>query len=601
MDESLNQEVAAQVETGVLVIEPRRALAVAWAWAQKRAATLACAALLAAMSLQMIAVISRKNITVDEIVMIPSAYYHLATGNFQLVNEHPPFSKLVAAIPLLFVQPNEIHAEDKVLPIAPEAKWTYEESFWERNEEQFDALSFWPRVGMIALTVGLGILLFVFAREFNRRTAVLAVALFSLEPTMLAHGRVVQTDVPAAFGHLLLFFTIYRYVTVASTKRAVWLGIAAACAILAKFSMLLAGPIVLLLFLLALWFGPKQGVTRKKIIVHAGVVALTVLVCINAAYFFKHRALNSDDYNWLHSAFPQHVEAVTRLANLSSHIVPAEFVLGILFQLGHNSTGHGAGLLGMYSQTGWWYYYPVAFALKTTIPFLLLTLIALGWATYRVVMRRELKLFLLLAGFAIYTVFVLFSNIDIGVRYFLPAYTFLFILGGALLDRLANLRRARVVGMAIVTGLIVWMGVEAFRAYPNHMTYLNEFASTKPHWWYLSDSNVEWGDDAQPLAAYLRAHGETAVRSAFLGGFLTLHHYGIGYVDVLGPDSIEIQRTKYIAIGASYLNGSTVPPRVRHDGTVTSENERINYFDVYRSRKPEAVFGGIYLFREEGQ
>ena len=137
---------------------------------------------------------------------------------------------------------------------SPDAKWGYQESFWADNAKRFDSLSFWPRVPMILLTVVLGFLVFRFARElFGPRAAVLAVALFSLEPTVLAHGRVVQTDIPAAFGYLLLFMALSRYARERTWRRAAWLGAAAAIAILAKFSMLLAGP-VLAVFFLGLWW-----------------------------------------------------------------------------------------------------------------------------------------------------------------------------------------------------------------------------------------------------------------------------------------------------------------------------------------------------------
>src|SRR5688500_20144646 len=87
MDDSLDQ---AATRGGVIVVEPRRALVAARAWARARAAALACAALLAFMALQMLSVVWRKSITVDEVVMIPAAYYHLAAANCQLVHEHPP-------------------------------------------------------------------------------------------------------------------------------------------------------------------------------------------------------------------------------------------------------------------------------------------------------------------------------------------------------------------------------------------------------------------------------------------------------------------------------------------------------------------------------
>ena len=208
----------------------------------------------------------------------------------------------------------------------------------------------------------------------------------------------------------------------------------------------------------------------------------------------------------------------------------------------------------------------------------------------------------MLAPFAVYTCFVLLSRIDIGVRYYLPAYTFLCILGGTLLERMWKSRRrmlkTRRAGAIAAAALLGWMCVEAARAFPDHMTYMNQLASRAPHWWYLSDSNVEWGDDVRALGEYLHARGETHVRAMTLSGFLTLHHYGVSYLDALAVPKGPPPR--YTAVGASFLNGSTVPEHLRGERPATEE-ERINTFDEYRRRTPEKIFGGsIYLFREDG-
>jgi len=195
----------------------------------------------------------------------------------------------------------------------------------------------------------------------------------------------------------------------------------------------------------------------------------------------------------------------------------------------------------------------------------------------------------------------LFSRIDIGVRYYLPAYPFLFILGGALLASLLKSRNAARAGVVVAIVLLSWIGIEAVRSFPNHMSYLNQFATARPHWWYLSDSNVEWGDDIPALAAYLRARGETRVRANFLGDFLVLHHYGIEPVKTSNEPDQESDKTRYAAIGASFLNGSTVPDMMI-DGRPATEEERVNLCDKYRHKAPEAVFGGsIFLYREDDQ
>jgi len=597
MDEPLNQK-RVEADAEYLVFEPQRAVANARVWVVAHLAEIACAALLAIMSLQMFAVIARKSITLDEIVMIPSAYYHLAAGNFQLVNEHPPLVKIIAGIPILFIQPAEAKSEQIVgEPGSIKERWSYAERFWENNPGIFESLSFWPRVPAILLTVLLGLLIFKFARElFGSFAAVLAVALFTLEPTVLGHGRVVQTDIPAAFGYLLLFFTLYRYTKKPSHKHAAWIGAAAGVALLAKFSMLLAGPVLAAFFVWRFW----RATQKKPILAHVVVVMIVAIVVINAGYFFQHRAIATADVQWIQESFPRFSGSVTLLTRLVSHVLPADFILGILRQVRHNSEGHPAALLGVYSRTGWWYYFPVAFALKTTLPFLLLSIATLAWAIYRLVKDREARFIWMLAPFLVYTVYVLASRIDIGIRYYLPAYSFLFILAGALLARALRSRRLRRAAMLLAIASIAWMGVEALRAYPNHISYMNQLASSRPHWWYLSDSNVEWGDDTREAGLYLRQRGESRVRSAFLGDFILLHHYGVQPLALANPEGDEPEHTRYVAIGASYLNGSTIPEATKVQGRWVTEPERQNLFDAYRRRTPEAIIGGsIYIYRDD--
>src|SRR5687767_5179175 len=160
------------------------------------------------MTLNLVAVTARKSITADEVVLIPAAYYHLVTDDLQLIREHPPLSKLLAGVPLLFIQPNELSPQQFDPAIKrTDREWSYATRFWHDNRDRFETISFWARMPLIALTLALGVLIFYFAQDlFGPRAALLAVALFALEPTILAHGRVVQTDMPAAFGFLLSAF-----------------------------------------------------------------------------------------------------------------------------------------------------------------------------------------------------------------------------------------------------------------------------------------------------------------------------------------------------------------------------------------------------------
>jgi len=279
-----------------------------------------------------------------------------------------------------------------------------------------------------------------------------------------------------------------------------------------------------------------------------------------------------------------------------SHIFPTYFLFGIYNVAIHNKDGHAASLLGDYRDLGWWYYFPTAFALKTTLPFLLVAIAALLWSFWELIVRREWKFLWLIIPLAIYTALSVTGHINIGIRHFLPAFPFLFILGGALLDRLLGAKH-KTVAVALVVVILGWSFVEAARVFPDYVPYMNQLASARPHWWYLSDSNVEWGDDVGALAKYLKVRSETRVRGELSAGWSTLTQYGVELINLAPPDANQAD-TRYVAIGASFLNGATVP-YFEPDGVPLKQEQRVNYFDKYRHRTPEAVFGGsIYLFRE---
>jgi len=66
-----------------------------------RWAEVVCAVLLVLMALNLLAVVRRKSLTIDETVMIPAGFYHLKEGDYRPINEHPPFAKVIAAAPLV--------------------------------------------------------------------------------------------------------------------------------------------------------------------------------------------------------------------------------------------------------------------------------------------------------------------------------------------------------------------------------------------------------------------------------------------------------------------------------------------------------------------
>src|SRR5688572_33053305 len=85
-------------------------------------------------------------------------------------------------------------------------------------------------------------------------------------------------------------------------------------------------------------------------------------------------------------------------------------------------------LAGDYSTDGWWYYFPVAFLIKTPVGFLVL--IAVGVA---VCLRRRQELgslneIFLFVPIAIYLAAAINNPFQVGIRHILPLYPFLLVI-----------------------------------------------------------------------------------------------------------------------------------------------------------------------------
>ncbi|HEY8602656.1 MAG TPA: glycosyltransferase family 39 protein [Thermomicrobiales bacterium] len=554
--------------------------------------TLLALALLGLMGVTMLTTIARKGLTNDEVVHIPAGYIALTTGDFRPNNEQPPLPKLLAAVPLLPLR----------LTVPPPATAPWDDpsarstaralAFWDANAAQFAAISFWARVPAIGLTLALGWLIFAYGRGLlGARAGLLALALYALEPTILAHGRVVHTDLPAAFGFFLGVIATHHYLRAPSLLRAATLGAVTGVALLTKFSLLVFAPVPLLALLVVAVRG-RSAQGWRAFAGHAALVGLVALLVVNVAYGVAWQPLGADDRAWIAGTPPSLPRAVLLGPSPVTILLPTDFLYGLYYQYLHDRQGHPASLLGEVSTEGWWFYFPVAFALKATLPFLALSLGGILWGLWRIG-RRDRRFVALLLPLALFVALALNSRINIGIRHFLPAYPFLCLLGAALLDRACELQPARWLGRLRwlprvgVAALLGWTALTAAFSYPNYLPYMNAFAAGRPGWQLLGDSNLEWGDDVPALAAYLRAHGETEVTAAVSAGWATLPRYGIAYHPLFAYPTEEEVPTRYVAIGASFLAGATVPPAVRD-----------HFLTVYRDRTPEATFGGtIFLYR----
>ncbi len=247
----------------------------------------------------------------------------------------------------------------------------------------------------------------------------------------------------------------------------------------------------------------------------------TALLTIWAGYRFDIGPLTPPD------ALPAATEAAAwpsldRLAR--AEVFPAPALFEGLGQLAaKNRAGHKSYLLGEVRSTGWWYFFPVALAVKTPLPLLLLTGAGLvviwrgssGWDR-----RRRLEPAMIAAAILLVS---LPSRINIGVRHVLPMYPFLAIVAGIGVVGLWRAQRARPAARLAAVLLVAWQLAASARSHPDYLAYFNELAGDHPER-ILVDSDLDNGQDLERLADALRERRIPAVWLAYAGSATVAEH-----------------------------------------------------------------------------
>ena len=311
-------------------------------------------------------------------------------------------------------------------------------------------------------------------------------------PTVLAHAGLATTDMGLAACLCAAFFAMLVWAEEPAPVRGVVFGLCTATALLSKFTaigFLPAAAAVAFLFYLA---AERPGMAKliqlaKERAASFGIAAAVCLFSIWAVYFFS----------------------VGKVPYWNVTLPAWEYFDGIRVAMLHNTQGHPAYLLGEPRTFGWWYYFPVALAVKTPIAFLLLLFVGL-WACWK---KRARLPWLLPAALAIGVLAPAMSgNVNIGVRHVLPVYLAFSII--AALGFVHLLRRAGAAKWGAGV-LALWLAATGVIHHPDYIPYFNELVPF-PQDRVLCDSDYDWGQDLKRLSARLHQLGATQVNYGYL-------------------------------------------------------------------------------------
>jgi hypothetical protein len=241
---------------------------------------------------------------------------------------------------------------------------------------------------------------------------------------------------------------------------------------------------------------------------------------------------------------------------------------------------------------GNWEYFPVAFLVKSTLPFLiLLCLSPLAWRCGLGKKPRELGF--LLIPVVVYSAISMSSDMDIGMRHLLPVYPFLYILiAGTAVVLMEHHRRWSVV----VAALLCWQMVTSYRVAPAYMTYGNEaWGGPSQVHRYLSDANTDWAQQLKAVKTYLdQGHISNCWFVYFADGAIEPSDYGVHCKRL--PTTVSLWWLDLPMQVPPVIDGTVLISDSDLEGIELGDGS-LNPYDGFRALNPAAVIQhGVYVY-----
>jgi hypothetical protein len=271
--------------------------------------------------------------------------------------------------------------------------------------------------------------------------------------------------------------------------------------------------------------------------------------------------------------------------------------------------GHPSFLMGEISTEGWWHYFPVAFAIKTPLPTLIVLLGACGISIKRLLdVRRGKKrghryafvdalvplLFVVLYGAA-----TVVSRLNIGYRHLLPILPPLYIFAARVFVQArlsAQCTRCKwrwaIRGSGALLGF--WLIVGTLKIWPFHLAFFNALIGGPDQGYrYLVDSNTDWGQALKALHSYIEREHLSHVRlSTYIEYGAAFAAYGLADIEPLPPlhAAPGMLPARFNPAPGVYVISTTTL-----QGIFTADPEM---YDWFRNREPDARIGHVmFLYK----
>lgn len=523
---------------------------------------LLCVAIIGIGAFRIIATYHVFSLTWDERFHIGAGMEWLADGRFTYEPQHPPLARVFTALgPFLDGNAPEgpkVTATDLWKEQQPNLWMAFlhgDEVIFEHGDP---ARNIWlARLGILPFFLVTSCLVYLWtASIFGTLPGLLALALFTSMPPVLAHSGLATTDMAPAATIFLTMFVFIEWLQHPSRLWSAALGVSTALAFLSKFSSFVFLPACVAGVLV--WYsviemrrsgrifsGQSNSATLFNQLSGIAIALGFLTVTVWAGYRFSIGPILAPGANGFTT-----IDRVLEPGTLSYRIayalvqmpLPAhEFFRGVEAVVGHANLGHPSYLLGEVRRFGWWYYFPVAFAFKTPIPFIALATIGGALMVRQSWQEKRWSIAAPLVCAITIMLVVLPSPINIGLRHILPIYGFASVVAGYGAVRVYRIIRNRAAGWAVVGALTGWQIFSSINVHPDYLAYFNELAQlTRDP--VLVDTDLDWGQDILRLVEDVRARHIERISVALNGfqncpplGLRDAAHYALPEIEPLIP------------------------------------------------------------------
>lgn len=544
--------------------------------------------------------------TTDEVAHIPAGYSYLKYQDYRLNPEHPPLLKAVAALPLIFIDlnfPEDLPAwKDEV-----NGQWETGWKFLYHYGNDADQMLFWSRLPILLYAIILGIYVFKWSKDlFGRTGALFALFLYSFSPNILAHSRLVTTDLGVAASFFIMIYYFYKFIKNPSWKYLFYSGIAFGVAQLVKFSnIILIVYLILLIFVLIFIYRDRfefnfplaKRINIKWLQRSYVLIASLLLICIigfllvgivYAAFIIN---MPDDVQGRLIDASlvgdePSKADFRDLLHSIRGNIVGksyAQYLLGLKMVFARIQGGNTTYFWGETSNQAWWYYYPVSFLIKTPLSTLGLLLFSLIYLFVDFVKkyqaqkfklaRRKLSIFyekltktsekffpeiIMLSSMATFILAGITSNLNLGLRHVLPLYPFMFMLCAKyfikyIAKHKTSENKIQLPKKILLSAVIIYYAATNLWNFPYYLAYFNEIIMRDNAYKYTVDSNLDWGQDLKRLSQFVEENNIQHIKVDYFGGSVPDYYLGDKQEKWMSNYG---ETTGWLAVSATYFQNS---------------------------------------------